>query len=334
MPQLDVTHERFALREPFVISRGSKLSAEVVTVNLREQGRVGSGECVPYGRYGETVATVIEAAEGTREALEAGCSREHLRAILPAGAARNAIDCALWDLESKHHERPAWTLANPLAPSPQTTMYTLSIRSPAAMADKARLFATWPQLKLKLAGDGNDLDRIRAVHDAAPGAKLIVDANESLSAATFSDFATAAARLGVVLIEQPLPANDDGVLAQIERPIAVCADESFHGSMDLNDLVDRYDVVNIKLDKAGGLTEALEQRRRARELGLGVMVGTMCCTSLSLAAASILAQDADWVDLDCGLFLKQDRADAVAYDRWKLDGQACTWGNPTGIASD
>ena len=327
MRTLRINTEQWLFREPFVISRGRKDGADVVVVAIADGDHCGRGEGVPYGRFGESMASVRAQLEGARTAIEAGCSRDELLTLLPAGAARNAVDCALWDLHSQQTGEPAYQIAGLKPPQPVVTCYTLSIAEPAVMQAKARDFADWPRLKLKLAGDAHDVARVEAVRAGAPTSELVIDANEAWSANAFERLAGRMAELGVVLIEQPLPAADDSVLSSLPHPVPVCADESLHGDGSLEQLLDRYDAVNIKLDKAGGLSQALRLRDRARELGLGVMVGTMCCTSLSLIPAGLLAQGADIVDLDCGLFLRRDRDDAVTYGCGTMDMRHARWGS-------
>jgi L-alanine-DL-glutamate epimerase-like enolase superfamily enzyme len=248
--------------------------------------------------------------EAIREARPV--DRESLRREMTPGAARNALDCALWDLEAKRAGSPAWQLAGLPAPRPLLTCYTLSLGTPESMAAAAAQAAHMPLLKVKLGGDG-DPARIRAVRAAAPQSRLVVDANEAWRAATFADNMSACAEAGVELVEQPLPAGDDALLRSLAHPVPVCADESVHVAADIAALTDRYDGVNVKLDKAGGLTEALETVREARKHGLKVMVGCMVGTSLAMAPALLAAQDADVVDLDGPLLLARDRAPALRY---------------------
>lgn len=310
---LAVRPERFALRSTFTISRGSKTHADVVTVQIGQEGRVGRGECVPYARYGESVAGVVALIEGVRPLIEAGEGRGALETVLRPGAARNAIDCALWDLEAKLAGRPAWALAGLDEPRPLTTAFTLSLGPPAAMAEAARAAADRPLLKLKLGGEG-DIERVKAVRAAAPAARLIVDANEAWSPEMLAPYLAVMARQGVLLVEQPLPAAADGLLAELPHPVPVGADESVHGTADLAALRGRYDVVNLKLDKTGGLTEALRFAAEAERLGLGLMVGCMVGTSLAMAPAMLAAQRARFVDLDGPLLLAEDRSPALVYD--------------------
>ena len=320
MVRLAVESERWPIAGSFAISRGAKTAAEVVVVTLRDSGAgraqaVGRGECVPYARYGESVAGVIEQIESLRPALERGeLDRTALQSALPAGAARNALDCALWDLEAKRTGRPAWALAGlETAPHPVTTAYTLSLDSPEAMAEAARAQAHRPLLKLKLSGPG-DLDRVRAVHANAPAARIIVDANEAWTPEIFADLAPQLPALGVEMIEQPLPAGDDAALAELDRPVAVCADESCHDRATLPALRGKYDAVNIKLDKTGGLTEALALAAAATAEGFALMVGCMLATSLAMAPALLVAQTARWTDLDGPLLLSKDRQPGLRFE--------------------
>lgn len=313
MTGLDVRRESWPIRGSFAISRGSRTATEVVVVELNDGGHAGRGECVPYPRYGETAEGVIAAIEGLRPALARGLDREGLQSVLPAGAARNAVDCAFWDLEAKRGGRRAFDLAGLAAPKPLTTAYTLSLDSPDAMGRSAAANAHRPLLKLKVTGEG-DLERVRAVRANAPDARLVVDANEAWTPEQFERFAPALAGLGVAMIEQPLPAKADAPLAALKRPIPVCADESCHDTVTLAALAGRYDMINIKLDKTGGLTEALKLRQAAEAQGFGIMVGCMIATSLSMAPAILVAQGAAVVDLDGPLLLARDREAALRYD--------------------
>ncbi|MCG7503523.1 N-acetyl-D-Glu racemase DgcA [Mesorhizobium retamae] len=308
---ISVETERFPIAGVFTIARGSKTEAEVITVRIRDGNNVGWGECVPYKRYGETIEGVLATIEPLRPSLEAGMGRLELQSALPPGAARNAIDCALWDLEAKTAGASAAKLLG-LEPKPLETAYTLSLAEPEAMASQARANAARPLLKVKLGGN-NDAARIRAVREAAPNSRLILDANEGWTNDNVQENIAAAAALGVTLIEQPLPAGHDDKLRHIPRPIPICADESVHAAEDIDALVGLYDAVNIKLDKAGGLTEAIKLRDRARERGLGIMVGCMVGTSLGMAPAVLLAQGADYVDLDGPLLLARDREPGLVY---------------------
>jgi L-Ala-D/L-Glu epimerase len=314
MPRvLSVAAERFPIAGTFTISRGSKTETEVIVCTIGEAGRKGRGECVPYRRYGETIDSVTAAIERAREAIEGGADRSELQRMLPSGAARNALDCALWDLEAKLSGSGVASRIRAKSPAPIVTAYTLSLGTPEAMAAQARANAHRPLLKVKIGGDG-DIERIRAVADAAPASRLILDANEGWTDDNLEQNLAAAAEIGVALVEQPLPAGRDGLLAEIPHPVPVCADESVHVAADLPRLGGLYDAVNIKLDKAGGLTAAMELRDAARAAGLKIMVGCMVGTSLAMAPAVLLAQDADFVDLDGPLLLARDRTPSLRYD--------------------
>jgi L-alanine-DL-glutamate epimerase-like enolase superfamily enzyme len=299
----------FALAKPFTISRGSRTEAWVLTVTVEAEGARGRGECVPYARYGET----LESVRAQILSLPADFDRAALQGLLPAGAARNAVDCALWDLEAKRTGRRVWELAGLPAPAPQVTAYTLSLDAPEAMRAEAARHAHRPLLKVKLGGAG-DLERIEAVRAGAPAARIVVDANEAWTPEGYAALAPALARLGVELVEQPLPAGADAALAGLARPLPVCADESCHDRASLSGLAGQYDVVNIKLDKTGGLTEALALRSAAAAAGFGIMVGCMVGSSLAMAPALLVAQGAAVVDLDGPLLLAQDRAGGLVYD--------------------
>ena len=306
---IDVVAESFRLAETFTISRGSRDEAEVLTVTIRDRGVVGRGECVPYKRYGES----MESVAAQIGALPEGISRAELQDALESGAARNAVDCALWDLEAKRAGRPVWELAGLEAPGPVVTAYTLSLDTPEKMKSAAARHAHRPLLKIKLGGEG-DMARLEAVRAGAPETRIIVDANEGWTAEVYSELAPHLMRLGVALVEQPLRAGDDGLLAEIERPLPVCADEAAHDRASLPALKGKYDMVNIKLDKTGGLTEALMLRDEARAAGYGIMVGCMVGTSLAMAPAVLVAQGAEIVDLDGPLLLAEDRATPLEYD--------------------
>lgn len=310
---LAVSHERFAIRGGFTISRGSRTHAEVVVVTVSQDGINGRGECVPYPRYGESIEQTMSAIEGIREQIEAGDGRAKLQKLLPAGAARNAVDCALWDIEAKRTGRRVWQLADLTQPMPLVTAFTISLGTPEAMAAATTQAATRPLLKIKLGGDG-DLERIAAVRAAAPNARLVVDANEAWSPAQLEPFLAAMAAAKVELVEQPLPADADGALRGIVRPVPVGADESVHTREELASLRDRYDVVNLKLDKTGGLTEALAFKTEAIRLGFDLMVGCMVGTSLGMAPAMLVAQGVRFVDLDGPLLLSEDRQPGLVYE--------------------
>ena len=296
----------------FTISRGAKTEALVVVAELSEGHHRGRGECVPYARYGESVEGVAAAVEAMRAELAGGLDRAKLQRVMPAGAARNALDCALWDLDAKRAGRAAHELAGLPAPQPVVTAYTISLGTAEEMA-RAAESAARPLLKVKLGGAG-DPARIRAVRQAAPRAELIVDANEAWQASELAANLAACAEAGVTLVEQPLPARDNSALADVARLVPVCADESVHDRASLAALVGKYDAVNIKLDKAGGLTEALALATEAERLGFGLLIGCMVSTSLAVAPALLLAQRAQVVDLDGPLLLAQDRPEGLRYD--------------------
>jgi L-Ala-D/L-Glu epimerase len=306
MTELSVRSERWPIAGAFTISRGSKYEAEVVVAELSDGALRGCGECVPYPRYNETVAGVVTTLEGLAGEVARGLDRMMLQHALPAGAARNALDCAFIDLEAKRAGRPAYACLGLAPPQPRLTAYTISLGTPETMAAAAAAASARPLLKVKLGGEG-DIDRIAAVRKAAPGAELIVDANEGWTASNLAANLAACAAAGVTLVEQPLPATDDDALATIARPIPVCADESVHDRVSLTRLAGKYNAVNIKLDKAGGLTEALALAAAAEAKGFMLMVGCMISTSLSIAPALLLAQRARVVDLDGPLLLARDR---------------------------
>jgi L-alanine-DL-glutamate epimerase-like enolase superfamily enzyme len=306
---LSVTADTFRLAQVFTIARGSRTEAHVLTVRAFSDGVVGQGECVPYARYGETLDSVRAQIEGLPE----GISRQDLQDALPAGAARNAVDCALWDLAAKQTGAPVWQLAGLSAPRPLITAYTLSLDTPENMRAEAAKHAHRPLLKIKL-GTPDDMARLEAVREGAPKSPIIVDANEGWTAEVYADLAPHLLRLGVQMVEQPLPAGQDDMLAEIERPLPVCADESCHDRASLPGLKGEYDMVNIKLDKTGGLTEALALRDAARAEGYQVMVGCMVGSSLAMAPAVLVAQGAEVVDLDGPLLLAEDRDAPLLYD--------------------
>ncbi|WP_101065463.1 N-acetyl-D-Glu racemase DgcA [Roseovarius salinarum] len=307
--QIEVTRDTFRLAQVFTISRGSRSEAQVLTAHLRDGTGYGRGECVPYARYGETRDSVAAQIEG----LPAVFDRAALQDLLPAGAARNAVDCALWDLEAKRAGTRAWNIAGLSAPGPEITAYTLSLDTPGKMRAQAAANAHRPLLKIKL-GTPDDMPRLEAVRAGAPEARITVDANEGWSAETYAALAPQLARLGVALVEQPLPAGEDDPLAGMDRPVPVCADESCHDRASLPSLRGKYDVVNIKLDKTGGLTEALALRDAARAEGFGIMVGCMVGSSLAMAPATLVAQGALVTDLDGPLLLAEDRENALTFD--------------------
>jgi L-Ala-D/L-Glu epimerase len=307
---LNIRHGTLPLRSPFRISRGVKLAADVVTVELGQAGSVGRGESVPYARYGESVASVMDQIEMLRDALCAGMGRDELQARLPAGAARNALDTALWDLESRLSRVPVWTqLARP-PHSPLVTALTISIDTPQEMGKAASRMADARLIKIKVGAD-DPVGRIEAVRHAAPTARLIVDPNEGWTIDILREVQPALERASVSLLEQPLPADADEALREFSGRIPICADEACHTTADLPSLLDRYQAVNIKLDKTGGLTEAWRMLRDARARGFIVMVGCMVCSSLGIAPALEVAREADFADLDGPLWLAGDYPDGV-----------------------
>jgi len=304
--------EHWPIAGAFTISRGAKREAAVVLVEISGAGATGRGECVPYARYGESVRGVAARIAHVVRTLGTGLERASLAGALPPGAARNALDCALWDFEAKRSGARVHTIAGLPPPQPLLSAYTIGLDTPEAMAAKAAASQGYPLLKLKLGADG-DAARLRAVREAAPAARLIVDANEGWRPDRLGEMLDACAAAGVELVEQPLPAGEDTVLAKMPRPVPVCADESAHARAGLADLRARYDAVNIKLDKTGGLTEARAMRGEAQALGFRVMVGCMVATSLAMAPAVLLAQSADWADLDGPLLLARDRVPGLSF---------------------
>jgi L-alanine-DL-glutamate epimerase-like enolase superfamily enzyme len=325
-PMLVARIERWPIAGAFTISRGAKTEAVTVVAEVSRGGLTGRGECVPYPRYGETPEATLAALEAMREPVSRGLDNEALQAAMPPGAARNALDCALLDLKAKTGRKRAWNLLGRPAPQACITAYTISLASPEAMAAATAKAAHRPLLKIKLGGDG-DGARIAAVRNAAAQSELIVDANEAWTSENLEQNLAACAVAGVTLVEQPLPAGKDAALAQIRRPIAVCADESVHDRASLAGLRDRYDAVNIKLDKTGGLTEALAMADAAQALGFQIMVGCMVATSLSMAPAVLLAPFARFVDLDGPLLLARDRDGGLRYDGSLVyPPEAALWG--------
>ncbi|MGR3492360.1 MAG: N-acetyl-D-Glu racemase DgcA [Shimia sp.] len=319
---IEVVAQSFPLAEVFTIARGSRTEAEVLEVRVTRGGITGRGECVPYKRYGETMDSVRAQVEALRD----GIDRLALQGALPPGAARNAVDCALWDLEAKAAGRRVWELAGLMAPGPCITAYTLSLAEPAKMEAQARKNAHRPLLKIKL-GTADDMPRLEAVRRGAPDARIIVDANEGWDVATYTELAPHMVRLGVELVEQPLPAGEDEALVGLARPLPVCADESAHDRASLAALEGKYDIVNIKLDKTGGLTEALALRDAARAAGFEVFVGCMVGSSLAMAPATLVAQGASVVDLDGPLLLAEDREPPLLYDEQGVHPpDAALWG--------
>lgn len=324
--RLHVTKRSWPLAQPFAISRGSRTTAEVVVAELHDGDSRGRGECVPYPRYGESVDSVFEALEAMKGAVFSGLDRIDLQKAMPPGAARNALDAAFWDIDAKRAYCRVTELIGMAPLHPVVTAYTLSLDTPERMGEAAAAQRARPLLKLKLTGDG-DIDRVREVRRSAPQARLIVDANEGWTASQYAQLAPALAEFGVELIEQPLPAGDDDALAVLPHPIPVCADEACHTAADLDRLVGRYDAINIKLDKTGGLTEALLLATAARERGFKIMVGCMIGTSLAMAPAVLVAQEASVVDLDAPLLLAADRHPGLRYDGSTLyPPEAALWG--------
>jgi L-alanine-DL-glutamate epimerase-like enolase superfamily enzyme len=314
MRVLTVETERFPIAGRFIIARGARTEAVVVTVAIADGGAVGRGECVPYARYGETVEGVAAAIEAERSAIEGGLDRIALQEAMPAGAARNALDCALWDLDAKRSGVPAHVAAGIDRLRPVSTAYTISLDEPAVMAEAVSKASGRPILKIKLGAPAGDLERIAAVRAAAPDATLIADANEGWSEANLDGNLDACAEAGFALVEQPLPAAKDEALRGRRRPVPLCADESVHDRHGLDRLVGLYDAINVKLDKTGGLTEALALAGDAERLGFALMIGCMVGTSLAMAPALLLAPRARFVDLDGPLLLARDRANGLRYE--------------------
>lgn len=306
--QITVTADVFKLAQVFTISRGSRTEAKVLTVKVEKDGHVGWGECVPYARYDETLDSVTE------EIQNFSGNWASLHEELPAGAARNALDCALWDHAAKSKGTSVWQLAGlQRAPRPEITAYTLSLDTPETMEAQAAKNAFRPLLKIKL-GTPDDMPRLEAVRRGAPASRIIVDANEGWTAEVYSDLAPHLVRLGVELVEQPLLASEDHALLGLDRPLPVCADESCHDSSSLAAMAGKYDFANIKLDKTGGLTEALTLKTAAQEAGFGLMVGCMVGSSLAMAPATLVAQGVAFTDLDGPLLLAEDRDAALTFD--------------------
>ena len=314
--RIDAHEQSWPLDKPFRIARGARNEARVVLVTVSDGQNTGRGEAVPSRRYGQSGASVLAQIESMENVPS--LDRQQIQKLLPAGAARNALDCALWDLEAKVSGKRAWELANIPIVGVVETSFTISLDTPAAMATATRANANAPILKLKLGGDNLDLARVEAVREAAPAARLLIDANESWSPAHYRNIVPALTGLGVELIEQPFPANADEVLETLERPVPVCADESCHMNADLPRLTNRYEVLNVKLDKTGGLTEALLLTERARKAGFKLLIGCMVCTSLGIAPARLLVNATDYVDLDGPLLLAGDRHHGIAYENGRI----------------
>ena len=304
--KVKLVSQSFLIRGTFTISRGSRTHANVVVVELQQGEYVGRGECVPYARYGESIESVLAELETLVAKIESGLTREQMQSLLPAGAARNALDCAYWDLACKQQGQRIWQHIPVAQPLSLLTAFTLSLDTPECMKNAAIENAHRPLLKLKLAGDG-DIARVTAVREGSPKARIIVDANEGWDEALYLEIVPELVKLGVEMIEQPFPADNDAALEYLPRPITLCADESCHDRTSLPKIIGRYDMINIKLDKTGGLTEALELKKAAQQANLQVMVGCMLATSLAMAPAFIVAQGVDVVDLDGPLLLAEDR---------------------------
>jgi L-Ala-D/L-Glu epimerase len=313
---IDAREEIWPLRQPFRISRGSRTEAQVVVVSVSDGKHVGRGEGVPLARYNQSIASVLAQIESIQG--EKNLNRQSLQDLLQAGAARDALDCALWDLDAKASGKRVWELANISIVPEVETSFTISLDTPDEMSAAARENAKLPILKLKLGGDDLDLSRVKAVHDTAPAARLLVDANESWSPEHYGEIVSDLKKMGVDLIEQPFPAHVDEVLETLDHPIPICADESCHTTADLPRLKNRYEVVNVKLDKTGGLTEALRLCERARESGFKLLIGCMVCTSLGIAPTRLLASFAHWIDLDGPLLLARDRDHPVPYENGRI----------------
>ena len=311
--KVNINRESWPLGSEFRISRGSRKVSEILTVSIAEDNLTGRGECFPYARYKETLNSVEKQITEIIFELNQNPCREHLRQLLPPGAARNAVDCALWDLEAKRANCRAWELAGLSPPEPLTTVYTLGVDEPEKMGELAFENSNRPILKLKMTGDGRDFDRVERIHSNAPNAKLVVDANEGWTIQQYLEYAPRFKELGVMMIEQPLPADQDSQLSSIPHPVAVCADESCHDTSTLEGLVGKYEMINIKLDKTGGLTEALELKEAASNLGFQIMVGCMIGTSLAMAPGLVVGQGASVVDLDGPLLLKDDREHSLEF---------------------
>ena len=313
MLKLEVAAESWPIAGSFTISRGSKTAADVVTVSLSDGTHWGRGECMPYPRYEETVPQVMAALESARETIQHGFTHADIASLVEPHAARNALDCALWDLEAKRGGKPAWQLAGLPEPQPAITAYTLSLDTPERMGEAAASAAARPLLKLKLGRDGDAL-RLKHIRANAPDSRLIVDANEGWSPGNLAAMLKACADAGVELVEQPLPAGNDEALRGIARAVSVCADESAHDRAGLDQLIGKYDAINIKLDKTGGLTEAIALVKAARQRDLKIMAGCMLATSLAMAPAFLLSALADFIDLDGPLLLSRDRDPGIRYD--------------------
>jgi L-alanine-DL-glutamate epimerase-like enolase superfamily enzyme len=311
--RLTVTRRAWALARPFATAHGIKTTVDVVVAEISDGDSRGRGEGVPLQRYGESIDSVVAAVDAMKGAVFSGLNRETLQRALPPGAARNALDCAFWDIDAKRAYRGVAELAGLAAMTPVETVFTLALDTPEKMAELAAANRARPLLKLKLGGVG-DVERVRAVRHAVPASRLIVDANESWNESQLGEFMPALIDCRVELIEQPLPADADGALARLKHPIPLCADESCRTLADLDRLDGKYEAINIKLDKAGGLTEALALASEAKRRGFRIMVGGMIGTSLGVAPALLVAQQAEIVDLDGPLLLASDRFPGLRYD--------------------
>ena len=304
--ELTVTVQSWPLARPFAISRGVKTAADVVVIEVAEAGARGWAECVPYPRYDETTESVVAEIEQVRRAIEGDAANAEIQSLMAAGAARNAVDCALWDLRAKEAHTSVAALCGLDTLRPEITAETIGIGTPDEMGARAAELKDAPLLKIKM--DANDIEaRLDAIKASAPSARLIVDPNEGWTADIVAAKGEYLQRIGVEMLEQPVPAGDDEGLRGIASPVALCADEALHTSADLDGLKGKYDMVNIKLDKTGGLTEALALKAKAESMGFGIMVGCMVGTSLAMAPATLVAQGAKIVDLDGPLLLKEDR---------------------------
>jgi L-alanine-DL-glutamate epimerase-like enolase superfamily enzyme len=324
--QVNLVDESWLIEGSFTISRGSRTHANVVVVELQQGEYIGRGECVPYARYDESIESVIAELAALKEQIAAGLTRQEMQSLLPAGAARNALDCAYWDLACKKSGQRIWQQLEVPQPKPLMTAFTLSLDTPERMKEAAIKNAHRPLLKLKLAGEG-DVERVAAVREGSPNARIIVDANEGWNEQQYLTMVPELVKLGVEMIEQPFPASDDAALAHLPRPITLCADESCHDSSSLKNIIGRYDMINIKLDKTGGLTEAIALKEEAEKAGLQIMVGCMVATSLAMAPAFIVAQNVQIVDLDGPLLLAEDRQSGIQFDESLMNVyQAELWG--------
>ena len=314
--RIEAREETWPLKQLFRISRGSHTETQIVVVTVQDGGHAGCGECVPLARYNQSIASVLAQIESIQDKRD--FDRQILQKLMPPGAARNALDCALWDLEAKASGKRVWEIADiPIAAEVETS-FTISLDSPEKMAAAAKANRNLPILKLKLGGDVDDFARVQAVRGVAPSVRLLIDANESWTVEHYREIVPALKQLGIELIEQPFPARADEVLEILDHPIPVCADESCHTTVDLQRLTNRYEAVNVKLDKTGGLTEALLLCERAREKGFKILIGCMVCTSLGIAPARLMAATTEWIDLDGPLLIGRDRDHAIPYENGRI----------------